>query len=114
MGNKEEKNNAPVQQPEPLSYAEKLRREEEEDRALAEQRMNSGPKTGCLGMSATFLIAVACIIFLIAGIGFIGYGITNALGGGDAHDVAVQIAAGCGITIITVAVWIIFRKSIKE
>ncbi|MCR5686124.1 MAG: hypothetical protein K6G81_12065 [Lachnospiraceae bacterium] len=97
-----------------LSYAEKLRREEEEDRAMVEQRMNAGPKTGCLGMSATFLIGVACLIFLIAGLGFVGYGITTAVDGGAVKDVITQIAVGIGVTAVTVAVWIIFRKSTKE
>ena len=67
--------NVPEEKPEEeLSYAEILRRREDEDRYLAEQRMQSGPTTGCLGMSASFLIGACCVVFLIVGLGFAGCG----------------------------------------
>lgn len=97
-----------------LSYAEKLRRMEDDDRALAEQRLNDGPKTGCLGMSTTFLVGAACLMFLLAGIGFIGYGISSILSGAGISEIAIQIGAGAGITAVTVAVWLVFRKHLGK
>jgi len=97
-----------------LSYAEKLRRMEDDDRYLAEQRMQQGQKTGCLGMSATFLVGALCLAFLIAGLGFAGYGIANLVNGGKARDIVVQLCVGAGVTVVTVLVWIFYRKHLKE
>ena len=82
--------NVPEQKPEEeLSYAEILRRREDEDRYLAEQRANQEEKTGCLGISATFLVGTFCILFLITGLGFFGYGIYCFIQG--EYDVSKRI-----------------------
>ena len=109
------KQNNETKEEEQLSYAEKLRRMEDDDRYLAEQRMQNEQKTGCLGMSVTFLMGAACIMFLLAGIGFFGYGIRNLIvGEGKTKDIITQIAAGAGLTAVTVVVWLIYRKNAKN
>lgn len=105
------RNNEPQEEKE-LSYAEKLRRMEDDDRYLAEQRMQTEQKTGCLGMSVTFIMGVACIIFLLAGLGFFGYGIRNLIAGeGKTKDIITQIAVGAGTTAVTIIVWLVYRKN---
>ncbi len=104
------KKKEPEQKPaEELSYAERLRRQEDDDRYLAEQRMSTEPKTGCLGMSASFLVTAFCLVFLIAGLGFMGSGITGAIGEGKAR--VIQVVVGLAVSVVSVAVWLFFRKN---
>jgi len=49
--------------------------------------------------------------FLIAGIGFAGYGIYNIIYGGKARDIAIQLGVGFGVIAVTVLVWIFYRKN---
>ena len=94
---------------EELSYAERLRRQEDNDRYLAEQRMQSGPKTGCLGMSASFLIGAFCLVFLVVGLGFAGCGIAGVIGTGKAR--VIQTVIGLAVSAVSIIVWVFFRKN---
>ncbi|MCR5768899.1 MAG: hypothetical protein K6G45_10475 [Lachnospiraceae bacterium] len=103
------KQNAEQKPIEEMSYAERLRRQEDDDRYLAEQRMSSEPKTGCLGMSATFLVGAFCLVFLVAGLGFAGCGIAGVIGDGSAR--VVQTVVGIAVSAVSVAVWLFYRKN---
>lgn len=94
---------------EELSYAERLRRQEDNDRYLAEQRMQNGPKTGCLGMSASFLVGFFCLVFLIVGLGFAGCGIAGVIGTGKTR--VIQTIIGLAVSAVSIAVWLFFRKN---
>ena len=108
--------NVPEQKPEEeLSYAEILRRREDEDRYLAEQRANEGQKTGCLGVSATFLVGSFCVVFLIVGLGFLGFGIYNCIAGEyTVKNRIIMIIVGVVVTVIDVFVWRIFRRNLHN
>ena len=109
------KKNLPEEEPlQELSYAERLKREEDNDRYLAEQRMNSGQKTGCLGMSASFLVGAFCLVFLIAGIGFAGYGVSNIINGGKIKDIVTQIVVGLVVSVASIGVWLFFKKNLNN
>ena len=100
---------------EELTYAERLRREEDEGRYQSERRMQKEQKTGCLGMSATFLVGAFCLMFLIAGLGFVGYGISNIVENtGKTKDIAIQIGIGAAVSVVSVLVWIFFRKNLNN
>ena len=100
---------------EELTYAERLRREEDEGRYLSEKRANNEQKTGCLGMSASFLVGAFCLMFLIAGLGFVGYGISNIFEEtGKTKDIITQIGIGAGVSIVSVLVWVFFRKNLNN
>ncbi|MCR5324935.1 MAG: hypothetical protein K6E85_16890 [Lachnospiraceae bacterium] len=104
--NKSNENQKPVEE---MSYAERLRRQEDDDRYMAEQRMQSGPKTGCLGMSASFLVGFFCVVFLIVGLGFAGCGIAGVIGTGKTR--VYQTIIGLAVSAVSVIVWIFFRKN---
>ena len=108
------KKNQPVEQNDEkeLSYAEKLRRMEDNDRYLAEQRMSTEPKTGCLGMSASFLVGAFCLVFLIAGLGFAGCGIAGVIGDGSAR--VIQTVVGIAVSAVSIGVWLFFRKNFNS
>ena len=114
MGKKE--TNVPEQKPEEeLSYAEMLRRREDEDRYLAEQRANEEQKTGCLGVSATFLVGSFCVVFLVVGLGFLGYGIYSFINGEyDVSKRILMIVIGIAVTALSVFVWRIFHKNLHN
>jgi len=99
---------------EELSYAERLRRQEDDDRYMAEQRMNNEQKTGCLGMSASFLVGAFCLVFLVAGLGFAGYGVSNIFDGGKVKDIVVQIVVGLLVSAASVGVWFFFKKNLNN
>ena len=104
---------------EELSYAELLRRREDEDRYLAEQRMSGEQKTGCLGISATFLVGTFCVMFLIVGLSFLGFGIYNIFDGdpkgmGSTKNIIIMIVLGIVVTVATVFVWRIFHKNLHN
>ena len=109
-------NNVPEQKPEEeLSYAELLRRREDEDRYLAEQRANETEKTGCLGISATFLVGTFCVLFLITGVGFLGYGVYSLITG--EHDVSkclIMVIVGALVTVATILVWKMFHRNLHN
>lgn len=111
---KKNKGTEEQKQAEELSYAERLRRQEDDDRYMAEQRMNSGQKTGCLGMSASFLVGAFCLVFLIAGLGFAGYGISNIAEGGKVKDIVTQIVVGLVVSAVSVCIWLFFRKNLNN
>ena len=115
MARKEE-TNVPEQKPEEeLSYAEILRRREDEDRYLAEQRMNEGQKTGCLGVSASFLVGTFCILFLITGLGFFGYGIDCFISGEyDVSKRVIMVVVGILVTVASIFVWRIFHRNLHN
>ena len=111
--------NAPEEKPEEeLSYAEILRRREDEDRYLAEQRANTEEKTGCLGISATFLVGAFCIAFLLTGLGFFGVGIASffvekpMIAGVGARIGA--IIGGAVVTVVDILVWRMFRRNLHN
>ena len=108
--------NVPEEKPEEeLSYAEILRRREDEDRYLAEQRANQEEKTGCLGISATFLVGTFCILFLITGLGFFGYGIYCFIQGEyDVSKRVIMVVVGALITVATVFVWRMFHRNLHN
>ena len=108
--------NVPEQKPEEeLSYAELLRRREDEDRYLAEQRANAEEKTGCLGVSATFLVGTFCIVFLIVGLGFFGYGIYSFIDGQyDVSKMIIMIVVGLAVTAATVFVLRMFHRNLHN
>ena len=107
--------NAPEQKPEEeLSYAEILRRREDEDRYLAEQRANEEQKTGCLGISATVLVGGFCVVFLIVGLAFLGYGVYNIINAGKTKDIIIQLVAGAVITVVSLFVWRIFHRNLHN
>lgn len=114
MSKKEEQNTSGQQPEEELSYQEILRRREDEDRFLAEQRMNEGEKTGCLGISATFLVGGFCIVFFIVGLAFIGYGVYNIFSDGKTKDIIIQLVAGVVIAVISFFVWRIFHRNLHN
>lgn len=104
---------------EELSYAELLRRREDEDRYLAEQRMNEGQKTGCLGISASFLVGTFCILFLIVGLSFLGFGIYNIFDGdpkgmGTPKNIIIMIVLGVVISVASVFVWRMFHRNLHN
>ena len=111
MARKKENEQQPVEE---LSYAERLRREEDESRYLSERRMQKEEKTGCLGMSASFLVGAFCLMFLIAGLGFVGYGISNIADGGKVKDIVTQICVGAAVSLVSILVWIFFRKNLNN
>ena len=108
--------NVPEENPEEeLSYAEILRRREDEDRYLAEQRASGEEKTGCLGVSATFLVGTFCIVFLIVGLGFLGFGIYNFIV--DEYEVKnriIMIVVGLVVTAVDVFVWRMFHRNLHN
>ena len=102
---------------EELSYAEILRRREDEDRYLAEQRANTEEKTGCLGISSTVLVGTFCIAFLIGGLGAFGYGISCFFT--DSKEISVQnriimIVVGLVVTVATIFVWRMFYRNLHN
>ncbi|MBR4341528.1 MAG: tetraspanin family protein [Lachnospiraceae bacterium] len=104
---------------EELSYAELLRRREDEDRYLAEQRMSDEQKTGCLGISATFLVGSFCILFFIVGLAFLGFGIYNIFDGdpkgmGSTKNIIIMIAVGAVITVASIFVWRMFHRNLHN
>jgi hypothetical protein len=100
---------------EELSYAEQLRRREEEDRYLAEQRENEEQKTGCLGISASVLVGTFCILFLATGLGFFGYGIYCFINGEyDVTKRLIMVIVGAVVTIATVFVWRMFHRNLHN
>ncbi len=109
---KEDYEQKPVEE---LTYAERLRREEDEGRYQSERRLQKEEKTGCLGMSASFLVGVFCLMFLIAGLGFVGYGISNIFeDAAKTKDIVIQIGIGSAVSVISVLVWIFFRKNLNN
>ncbi len=111
--------NVPEEKPEEeLSYAELLRRREDEDRYLAEQRANQEEKTGCLGISATFLVGAFCIAFLLVGLGFLGVGIASfftdkpMISGVGARIGA--IIGGAVVTVVDIFVWRMFHRNLHN
>ena len=115
MGKKNQHAQVDERPDEELSYAELLRRREDEDRYLAEQRMSGEEKTGCLGVSATFLVGAFCITFLIVGLGFFGYGIYCFINGEyDVSKRIIMIVIGIAVTALTVFVWKIFHKNLHN
>ena len=100
---------------EELSYAEQLRRREDEDRYLAEQRANGEEKTGCLGVSASFLVGTFCILFLITGLGFFGYGIYCFINGEyDVSKRLIMVIVGALVTVASVLVWRMFHRNLHN
>jgi len=108
--------NVPEEKPEEeLSYAEILRRREDEDRYLAEQRANGEEKTGCLGISATFLVGTFCIVFLLVGVGFLGFGIYNCFTGEyEVKNRIIMIVVGAVVTVADFFVWRIFHRNLHN
>lgn len=111
--------NVPEEKPEEeLSYAELLRRREDEDRYLAEQRANQEEKTGCLGISATFLVGAFCIAFLLVGLGFFGVGIASFFTDKPMiSSVGARIGAiigGAVVTVVDIFVWRMFRRNLHN
>ena len=115
MSRKNEKH-AVTEDIENMTYAQKLRRQEEEESYCAQQRLKelyANPKEKRNAILATFMVAAACLVFLLAGLGFMAYGITNCFDEGFTKNVLIQIFAGFGISAVTVLVWIGFRRVTK-
>jgi len=115
MSKKEQHSVVEEKPEEELSYAELLRRREDEDRYLAEQRANTEEKTGCLGISSTVLVGTFCIAFLLTGLGFFGYGIYCFISGEyDVSKRILMVVIGAVVTAATIFVWRMFYKNLHN